>query len=299
MKNPCEVIRDLLPLSVDGVASKPSEEMVKEHLEECEECKKIHENMIVKLDEPEIDINYKMEIKPFKKVLRYIKIVFIAILCYSVILGGIVGYYVYIESDLYLRIHNYKIECNVNEEIANCSSANQYMKEVLNVIMKEMNLSDDTLIRLRFDIDKRNHLSYFEAEFQKGNKAYRAENIDYFPEIFEINRIDIDDLTMEPELTIKEYMDMLDALQICDLRRVEGSTLEVSDCIYVAKTFKKIGVNTQYVKIKENADDVDTQALEDTLLFEEYDADVKRGFLIVERSIIDDEYKNIYVYKIE
>ena len=35
----CEVVRDLLPLYVDGVASEESCTLIEEHLKECEDCK--------------------------------------------------------------------------------------------------------------------------------------------------------------------------------------------------------------------------------------------------------------------
>lgn len=38
MKYNCDVIRDLLPLYIDGVASEKSAELVREHLAECEKC---------------------------------------------------------------------------------------------------------------------------------------------------------------------------------------------------------------------------------------------------------------------
>jgi hypothetical protein len=39
MKYPCEVIRDLLPLYIDGCCSEGSRRMVEEHLDECPTCK--------------------------------------------------------------------------------------------------------------------------------------------------------------------------------------------------------------------------------------------------------------------
>lgn len=39
MKISCEIIKDLLPLYHDGVCSKESNEMVEEHLSDCENCK--------------------------------------------------------------------------------------------------------------------------------------------------------------------------------------------------------------------------------------------------------------------
>ena len=41
----CEVIRDLLPSYVDGLTSEVTDKMIREHLEECEECRKIMESM--------------------------------------------------------------------------------------------------------------------------------------------------------------------------------------------------------------------------------------------------------------
>jgi len=35
----CEVIKDLLPLYVDGVASEESRALIEDHLKECEDCR--------------------------------------------------------------------------------------------------------------------------------------------------------------------------------------------------------------------------------------------------------------------
>ena len=39
MKNNCDMARDLMPLTIDGVASEAGRQYVKEHLEECAECR--------------------------------------------------------------------------------------------------------------------------------------------------------------------------------------------------------------------------------------------------------------------
>ena len=41
----CDIVKDLLPVYCDGQASKDSIEAVEEHLEQCEECKKVYEEM--------------------------------------------------------------------------------------------------------------------------------------------------------------------------------------------------------------------------------------------------------------
>lgn len=43
--NNCAIIKDLLPLYVDDVASEASKKLVKDHLAHCENCKAAHDNM--------------------------------------------------------------------------------------------------------------------------------------------------------------------------------------------------------------------------------------------------------------
>lgn len=45
MKYPCEIIKDLLPLYVDNIASEKSKNIVDEHLSECDSCKQDYEAM--------------------------------------------------------------------------------------------------------------------------------------------------------------------------------------------------------------------------------------------------------------
>lgn len=41
----CEIIKDLIPLYIDGCCSEESERVVEEHLKDCSECKKLFEEM--------------------------------------------------------------------------------------------------------------------------------------------------------------------------------------------------------------------------------------------------------------
>ena len=54
MKYQCEIVRDLLPLYLDGVASGQSRQMVDEHLSECRECSELFSQM--KNSELEIEV---------------------------------------------------------------------------------------------------------------------------------------------------------------------------------------------------------------------------------------------------
>lgn len=46
MSKQCEIVQDILPLYVDGVCSKASTEMVKEHLVSCANCNEIYKKML-------------------------------------------------------------------------------------------------------------------------------------------------------------------------------------------------------------------------------------------------------------
>ena len=59
MKNSCDIIRDLLPLYIDDVASPSSREMVEEHLAECADCQSILSRL--KNDEAESAITVEKE----------------------------------------------------------------------------------------------------------------------------------------------------------------------------------------------------------------------------------------------
>lgn len=70
----CDIIRDLLPSYVDGLTSETSNEVIEEHIKECQECSKYLESMkkevvserYVEKTKQEV----KEDIKPFKKIKR-------------------------------------------------------------------------------------------------------------------------------------------------------------------------------------------------------------------------------------
>ncbi len=45
MKNECNIVRDLMPLVIDGVASEESTQMVEEHVADCEPCAEVYEEL--------------------------------------------------------------------------------------------------------------------------------------------------------------------------------------------------------------------------------------------------------------
>lgn len=54
MKYQCEIVRDLMPLYLDGIASGQSRQMVEAHLSECKECSDLFSQM--KNNELEIEV---------------------------------------------------------------------------------------------------------------------------------------------------------------------------------------------------------------------------------------------------
>ena len=67
MRTDCEVIKDLLPLYVEQMASDKSIELIEEHLAECNDCKKIYEEM--NAPEPELKVQQE-EGERFKKFMK-------------------------------------------------------------------------------------------------------------------------------------------------------------------------------------------------------------------------------------
>ncbi|MBE6748328.1 MAG: zf-HC2 domain-containing protein [Ruminococcaceae bacterium] len=74
MKNECKIISDLLPLYLENLVCKETEEFIKNHLSECENCREDFEELKSGADLKEV---FKEEakteaedIKPFKKVMK-------------------------------------------------------------------------------------------------------------------------------------------------------------------------------------------------------------------------------------
>ncbi len=67
MKNDCNIVRDLMPLVIDGVASEESTQMVTEHVKDCEPCAKVYEELKSDLPQPARPMNYEEAAKALRK----------------------------------------------------------------------------------------------------------------------------------------------------------------------------------------------------------------------------------------
>jgi hypothetical protein len=103
---PCEVIEDLLPLYADNLTQSGTNQIIKEHLKECESCLIKYENMTgqmgkegLKEEAPKAEIDYLKKIKRKNQnkivlaALSTILIVFFIILAKLFIIGSPIGDY--------------------------------------------------------------------------------------------------------------------------------------------------------------------------------------------------------------
>lgn len=81
----CEVVRDLIPLVCDGVASPDSERLVSMHTEHCQECRQMLESSDMPHKSAEI------QQPDDKKILAYIRRRYIVFVCLIIMLGAMSG----------------------------------------------------------------------------------------------------------------------------------------------------------------------------------------------------------------
>ena len=78
----CKIIRDLFPSYIDGLTSETTNQYIEEHLKNCEECKKVLEDMKkdLKLDETKTNGKEVQYIKKFSNKMKKLKVALIVIL---------------------------------------------------------------------------------------------------------------------------------------------------------------------------------------------------------------------------
>lgn len=93
MKLPCEMIRDLLPLYHDGVCSQVSSVLVREHLTDCEDCRRVLKHIDSEIEVPKMEKNTARGLvsvqKAWKKSIKRacLKGVCAAVLIFAVVIG--------------------------------------------------------------------------------------------------------------------------------------------------------------------------------------------------------------------
>lgn len=113
MNMKCEVIRDLLPLYVDGVASEESRALIEEHLNTCESCREYCR--LLQEEPPEVPVaEYADETASLKKIKR--RIHRNQVLLALVIIGFAVGAYAFLNA-MHLADYEGTIEENLSYEL--------------------------------------------------------------------------------------------------------------------------------------------------------------------------------------
>ena len=69
----CNVVRDLLPLYFDGLCSEETKAQLEEHIEHCEDCRKLKQNLEPEQAVPVENQEWDKPISPFKKVKKKIQ----------------------------------------------------------------------------------------------------------------------------------------------------------------------------------------------------------------------------------
>lgn len=107
MKRDCKIVQDLLPNYIEKLTNEETNKYIEEHLKECEECKKMHENMKKEL---EINTNQrdKREVKYIKKFSNKLRILKMILLVILIAFIGIIGYKVFVIKGLQGKMENYK-----------------------------------------------------------------------------------------------------------------------------------------------------------------------------------------------
>lgn len=95
-KKECQVMRDLMPLCIDGAASEASRELVVKHAWECEECAKVYAEMqghlLTPKETPDCLDEAARQLRRRRRIKRRLLVALTALLTAIVVVAGILGY---------------------------------------------------------------------------------------------------------------------------------------------------------------------------------------------------------------
>ena len=128
MKNErtCKIVQDLLPNYIEKLTNEETNKYIEEHLENCEECKKVLENM-----KKDMELNGKKadkkEVKYLKKFNNKMKILEAILIVIVLIIIAVIGRKAIIITSLYNKAKQYENSTNFHETIYTYSKDN-YIK---------------------------------------------------------------------------------------------------------------------------------------------------------------------------
>lgn len=175
-KEKCKIVQDLLPNYIDKLTSEETNSFIEKHLEECNECNEIIENMKKDFEKEKNEINEK-SIKYAKKYKRKVKHLWFIILLFILLFVSIIAVFRYEILWLFFE-KKYEIKHNnryLIEETLSYDKENKLIEENsihvndFKVILSDLEYTDNKLnFNLKFSHSKPlNHTGYILRVFNK------------------------------------------------------------------------------------------------------------------------------------
>lgn len=175
-KEKCKIVQDLLPNYIDKLTSEETNSFVEKHLEECNECHEIIENMKKDFEKERNELN-KKTIKYAKKYKRKVKHLWFIILLFILLFISIIAVFRYNILWLYYE-KKYEIKHNnryLIEETLSYDKENKLVEENsihvndFKVVLSDLEYTENKLnFNLKFSHSKPlNHAGYILRVFNK------------------------------------------------------------------------------------------------------------------------------------
>ena len=135
-KRDCKIVQDLLPNYIEKLTNKETNEYIEEHLKQCDECKKMLENM-----QKDIEVNTqkrdKREVKYIKKYSNKMRVLKTIILLILLIFVAATGRKIYIISDLSSKAEKSITYTNYHKTIYSHEKGNYTKSEIFSLENKK------------------------------------------------------------------------------------------------------------------------------------------------------------------
>ena len=197
-KRDCKIVQDLLPNYIEKLTNEETNAFIEEHLNNCDDCKKILKNM-----QKDLNVNMtsrdKKAVKYFKKYKSKLKILKIAMVIILVIALGTMTYYYFTFKNAYI---------NAATELYKMVSEEMYPDTFYATIeeISDGELYGDKTIKVKgLDINDVNHRGEF----------YFTVILDHIPDNFKIEfngtKIAFEELKVGQKVAVYNYGDVLES----------------------------------------------------------------------------------------
>lgn len=131
-KEKCKIVQDLLPSFIEHLTNDETNKFIEEHLETCEDCKKVYENMKKDLN---VDNNTKekKKVKFLKKYRNKLRVLEIIILIIFIVFVINTGRKIYIITDLNNKAEEYTSSTNYHRVIYTIDKGNYRKTEIFSL----------------------------------------------------------------------------------------------------------------------------------------------------------------------